>query len=176
MAARCREEEVFPDAAGIDVGASSHWVAVPNRSSDESVREFGAMTDDLNAMANWLLSCGVDTVALEFTGVYWIPVFEVLEQRGPSPVPARQQVSVPPGCESCCDDSHRSLAAGGRPNGYACGHRAFARPRRAGVWWCAGPSWLPVCQREPNTSASTRENSSSSNAIEKLEIEGKQPK
>ena len=40
------------------------------------------MTDDLNAMADWLLACGVDTVALESTGVYWIPVFEVLEQRG----------------------------------------------------------------------------------------------
>ena len=82
MAVRTREDEVFPDAAGIDVGASSHWVAVPNRSSDEPVREFGAMTDDLNAMASWLLACGVDTVALESTGVYWIPVFEVLEQRG----------------------------------------------------------------------------------------------
>ena len=69
MATRTREDEVFPDAAGIDVGASSHWVAVPNRSSAEPVREFGAMTDDLHAMADWLLSCGVDTVALESTGV-----------------------------------------------------------------------------------------------------------
>ena len=46
MAVRTREDEIFPNAAGIDVGASSHWVAVPSRSSDESVREFGAMTDD----------------------------------------------------------------------------------------------------------------------------------
>ena len=69
MAVRKKEEEVFPNAAGIDVGASSHWVAVPRHVRDDSVREFGAMTDDLNAMATWLLACGVDTVALESTGV-----------------------------------------------------------------------------------------------------------
>ena len=67
MAIRKREDEVFPNAAGIDVGASSHWVAVPQHLAEESVREFGAMTDDLNALANWLIQCGVDTVALEST-------------------------------------------------------------------------------------------------------------
>ena len=84
MAMRKREEspEVFPNAAGIDVGGSSHWVAVPRSTAEEPVREFGTMTDDLNAMADWLLACGIDTVALESTGVYWIPVYEVLEQRG----------------------------------------------------------------------------------------------
>lgn len=51
MAIRKREDEVFPNAAGIDVGASSHWVAVPLHLAEESVREFGAMTDDLNALA-----------------------------------------------------------------------------------------------------------------------------
>lgn len=64
MAMRTREDEVvFPNAAGIDVGGSSHWVAVPRHAAEESVREFGPMTDDLNAMADWLLACGVDTVA-----------------------------------------------------------------------------------------------------------------
>lgn len=59
MAMRKREEEVvFPNAAGIDVGASSHWVAVPRHQAGEPVREFGAMTDDLNALADWLLACG----------------------------------------------------------------------------------------------------------------------
>ena len=82
MAVRKREDEVFPNAAGIDVGASSHWVAVPAHVTQKSVREFGAMTDDLSALADWLLECGVDTVALESTGVYWIPVYEVLEQKG----------------------------------------------------------------------------------------------
>jgi hypothetical protein len=74
-------EVVFPNAAGIDVGASSHWVAVPRHATDDPVREFGTMTDDLQALADWLQQCGVDTVALESTGVYWIPLYDVLEQR-----------------------------------------------------------------------------------------------
>jgi hypothetical protein len=68
MAMRKQEDEVFPNAAGIDVGGSSHWVALPRQRCDESVREFGAMTDDLHAMADWLLACGVDTVTLESIG------------------------------------------------------------------------------------------------------------
>ena len=98
MAMRRRDEEVvFPHAAGIDVGASSHWVAVPRDATEDPVREFGPMTDDLNAMADWLVASGVDTVALESTGVYWIPVFEVLEQRGLKVwlVDARQMKYVP---------------------------------------------------------------------------------
>ena len=98
MAMRKRDEEVvFPNAAGIDVGGSSHGVAVPRQAAADPVREFGAMTDDLNAMADWLLACGVDTVALESTGVYWIPVYEVLEQRGLKVwlVDARQIMYVP---------------------------------------------------------------------------------
>ena len=74
MAMRVRDESVvFPNAAGIDVGGSSHWMAMPRQATDDPVREFGAMIDDLNAMADWLIACGVDTVALESTGVYWIP-------------------------------------------------------------------------------------------------------
>ena len=97
MAMRKREDEVFPNAAGIDVGASSHWVAVPGHCTDAPVREFGAMTDDLHAMAEWLLACGVDVVALESTGVYWIPVYELLESRGLKVwlVDARQVKYVP---------------------------------------------------------------------------------
>jgi hypothetical protein len=66
----------------VDVGASSHWVAVPPDRVEDSVHEYGPMIDDLNAVADWLLACGVDTVALKSTGVYWIPVYEVLEQHG----------------------------------------------------------------------------------------------
>jgi len=69
-------------AAGIDVGASSHFVAVPPESSENPVREFGVMTEDLHALADWLKACGVTSVAMESTGVYWIPLFEVLEARG----------------------------------------------------------------------------------------------
>jgi hypothetical protein len=75
MAIRKRDDDlVFAHAAVIDVGASSHWVAVPRHAADEPVREFGAMTGDLNAMADWLIACGIDSVALQSTGVYWIPV------------------------------------------------------------------------------------------------------
>jgi transposase len=101
MAMRKRDDEVFPNAAGIDIGASSHWVAVPRHLAEqagcEPVREVGAMTDDLYALAQWLLSLGVDTVALESTGVYWIPVYEVLEQHGLTVwlVDARQMKYVP---------------------------------------------------------------------------------
>lgn len=73
---------VHPRAAAIDVGAKMHVAAVgPDRAS-EPVRTFGTFTDDLNRLADWLEECGIETVAMESTGVYWIPVFEILEQRG----------------------------------------------------------------------------------------------
>ena len=71
-----------PNAAGIDIGSASHFVAVPPDRDDEPVREFASFTNDLNAMADWLKACAVDTVAMESTGVYWIPLFELLESRG----------------------------------------------------------------------------------------------
>jgi transposase len=69
-------------AAGIDVGATEHYVAVPEGSDAQPVRRFGAYTADLEALADWLQACGVTTVALESTGVFWIPLFELLESRG----------------------------------------------------------------------------------------------
>jgi transposase len=71
-----------PNAAGIDIGSASHFVAVPPDRDDEPVREFPSFTADLNALADWLKACKVDTVAMESTGVYWIPLFELLESRG----------------------------------------------------------------------------------------------
>jgi len=71
-----------PNAAGIDIGSASHFVAVPADRDDTPVREFSSFTVDLNALADWLKGCGVDTVAMESTGVYWIPLFELLESRG----------------------------------------------------------------------------------------------
>ena len=70
------------NAAGIDVGASSHFVAVSEAHSEQPVREFEAYTSELYRLADWLLECGVETVAMESTGVYWIPLFGVLEERG----------------------------------------------------------------------------------------------
>ena len=74
--------QVNLNAAGIDVGASSHFVAVSGSSAEEPVREFDAYTAELYRMADWLVECGVETVAMESTGVYWIPLFGVLEERG----------------------------------------------------------------------------------------------
>ncbi len=70
------------NAAGIDVGASSHYVAVPAERSEQPVQEFEAFTADLYRLADWLEECGVETVVMESTGVYWIPLFGVLEERG----------------------------------------------------------------------------------------------
>ena len=71
-----------PNAAGIDVGAESHFVAVPPDRDDESVREFRSFTEDLHRIAQWLSYCGVDIVAMESTGVYWIALYEFLESKG----------------------------------------------------------------------------------------------
>jgi len=71
-----------PNAAGIDIGASSHFVAVPPDRDGRPVREFPSFTDDLVALADWLAACRVDTVAMESAGVYWIPLYELLESRG----------------------------------------------------------------------------------------------
>ena len=155
MAMRTRDEEiVFPNAAGIDVGASSHWVAVPRHATDDPVREFGAMTDDLNAMADWLIACGVDTVALESTGVYWIPVYEVLEQRGLKVwlVDARQMKYVP-GRKSDVQDcqwlqklmSLGFLRAAWRPESDVCVVRAIARQREVLITEQA--SWVQRMQK-----------------------------
>jgi transposase len=154
MAVRKRDDEVFPNAAGIDIGASSHWVAVPRHLADDPVREFGAMTGELNAMADWLIACGVDTVALESTGVYWIPVYEVLEQRGLKVwlVDARQMKYVP-GRKSDVQDcqwlqklmSLGFLRAAWRPDGEVCTVRAVARQRE--VLLAEQASWVQRMQK-----------------------------
>lgn len=73
---------VNPNAAGIDIGSKAHYVAVPSNRDSAPVRHFGCFTADLYAMAAWLKSCRIDTVAMESTGVYWIPVYQVLEAQG----------------------------------------------------------------------------------------------
>ncbi|MDG0836284.1 IS110 family transposase, partial [Pelomonas saccharophila] len=158
MAMRKREDEVFPNAAGIDIGASSHWVAVPRHlaeaAGDEPIREVGAMTDDLNALARWLVSLGVDAVAVESTGVYWIPVFEVLEQHGLKVwlVDARQMKYVP-GRKSDVQDcqwlqklmSLGLLRAAWRPSAEVCVLRAVARQRETLITEQA--SWVQRMQK-----------------------------
>ena len=73
---------VHPDAAAIDVGATMHVVAVPPDRDPEPVRTFGTFTADLHRLADWLRACRIKSVVMESTGVYWIPIFEILEQKG----------------------------------------------------------------------------------------------
>ncbi len=75
-------ECIEPNAAGIDVGSRSIYVAVGAEREAEPVRCFATFTEDLRAMAAWLKQCGITTIAMESTGVYWIPVYEVLEDAG----------------------------------------------------------------------------------------------
>jgi transposase len=71
---------VNPNAAGIDIGSEEHYVAVPKERDPVPVRRFSCLTPDLHKMARWLKECRIETVAMESTGVYWIPVAQVLEQ------------------------------------------------------------------------------------------------
>jgi transposase len=73
---------LHPNAAGLDIGAREIWSCVPSPRAQEPVRVFGPFTADLHSLADWLVACGVDTVAMESTGIYWIPIFEILEARG----------------------------------------------------------------------------------------------
>lgn len=69
-------------AAGIDVGSREHWVAVPPDRCSDPVQHFQSFTADLHRLVDWLVECGIETVAMESTGVYWIPLYELLEERG----------------------------------------------------------------------------------------------
>jgi transposase len=77
-----RRKVTNPDAAGIDIGSREHYVAVPVGRDDPNVRHFSAFTEGLAEMAQWLRRCGVTTVAMESTGVYWLPVYRKLEREG----------------------------------------------------------------------------------------------
>ncbi|HYH07133.1 MAG TPA: IS110 family transposase [Thermoanaerobaculia bacterium] len=78
-------EIVNPNAAGIDAGSEQHLVSVPEDRSDEPVRTFGTFTRDLHELAEWLQACRITTVAIEATGVYWMPLYEILEEHGLNP-------------------------------------------------------------------------------------------
>jgi len=84
-------------AAGLDIGSDEIWACVPADRDPVPVRTFGTFTPDLLALADWLAACRIDTVAMESTGVYWIPIYEILEARGldPQVVNARHLKHVP---------------------------------------------------------------------------------
>jgi transposase len=86
-----------PNAAGIDIGAREIFAAVPPERDEHPVRVFDCFTEDLQQLADWLMACGITTVAMESTGVYWIPVYDILQSRGVKPclVDARHMKNVP---------------------------------------------------------------------------------
>ena len=131
-------EQVNLNAAGIDVGSDRHLVAVPEGCDEVSVREFGAFTTDLQALADWLTKCGVITVAMESTGVYWIPLFELLERNGfeVKLVDARRVKNVPGRKSDVLDcqwlqqlHTYGLLAGAFRPTDEVCVLRGYMRQR-----------------------------------------------
>ena len=75
-------QQINHNAAGIDIGAEEIYVCVPPGRAEERIRCFGTFTVDLNQLADWLQACGIKTVTMESTGIYWIPLFDILESRG----------------------------------------------------------------------------------------------
>ena len=126
------------DAAGIDIGSGEHWIAVPEDRDEEPVRCFGCFTADLQAMARWLKECGVTTVAMESTGVYWIPCYQILEEHGfeVKLVNARHVKNVP-GRKSDISDcqwlqrlhTYGLLSGSFRPDDQICVLRSYWRHR-----------------------------------------------
>ena len=128
----------YPDACGIDIDATSHFVAVPSDRDDEPVREFPAFTADLERLVQWLRRCRVTAVAMESTGVYWIPLFEMLDAAGFEVhlVNARHVRSVPGRKSDVLDCqwlqqlmSYGLLRGGFRPAEDVCALRAVWRHR-----------------------------------------------
>jgi transposase len=125
-------------AAGIDIGSKSHFVAVPEGVDQNPVREFSTFTGDLEELARWLISCGITTVAMESTGVYWIPVFEILESHGLEVklVNARHVKNVPGRKSDVLDcqwlqqlHTYGLLRGAFRPVDQVCTLRAYVRQR-----------------------------------------------
>jgi transposase len=135
-----------PDAAGIDIGATEIFVAVPPDRATENVRSFPTFTQDLCALADWLAQCKVKTVAMESTGVYWIPLFQILEDRGFEVclVNARHVKNVPGRRTDVLDcqwlqflHSVGLLRASFRPEQEVCAIRALLRHRESLVQMAA---------------------------------------
>ena len=127
-----------PNAAGIDIGAREIYVAVPVDRDEHPVRKCETFTGDLHQMAEWLVSCGITTAAMESTGVYWIPVYDALEQHGIKPclVNPRNMKNVPgkrTDFHECQWIQHLHslglLHSAFRPKGEVCAVRSLMRHR-----------------------------------------------
>jgi len=135
-----RLAKIKENACGIDIGATSHWVSVPPERDSQPVREFGCYTPDLEAMAAWLKSCQIETVAMESTGVYWIPAFQILEAQGFEVILVNaQHVKSVPGRKSDVLDcqwlrqlhSYGLLFGSFRPADQICVLRSYIRQRES---------------------------------------------
>ena len=113
---------VEPNAAGIDVGARQMYVAIPPDRDQEPVRVFSTFTQDLEALADWLLQRGITTAAMESTGVYWIPLYQILEDRG---------------IKVCLTSARNMCNVPGRRTGLAGGCNTWIR------WGCCGRRFVP---------------------------------
>ena len=125
-------------AAGLDIGSEEIWACVPAGRDDPSVRVFPTFTVDLHGLADWLAACQIETVAMESTGIYWIPVYEILESRGFEVylVNARHIKNVPGRKTDILDcqwiqqlHTYGLLSASFRPPEEICAIRALARHR-----------------------------------------------
>jgi transposase len=101
-----RLSSVNPNTAGIDVGSQFHVVAVPEDRDEEAVRTFQSFTGDLHRLADWLVACRIESVAMESTGIYWVPLYEILEARGIAVVVANaRDVKHVPGRKTDVNDA-----------------------------------------------------------------------
>lgn len=142
---------VHPDAAAIDIGARMHVAAVRPDRDPEPVRSFGTFTGDLQRLADWFAQCGVRTVAMESTGVYWIPAYEILEQRGFEVVlvNARDAKHVPPARRACASSARSWLVSGSRRRWQPTATDAVTpRPRRS-ARRCPGTGTRSTSTRSP---------------------------
>lgn len=131
-------KQINLNAAGLDIGAGEIYACVPADRDEQAVRAFPTFTVDLHALADWLKACGIDTVAMESTGVYWIPIYEILEARGFQVclVNARHLKNVPSRKTDVLDcqwiqqlHTYGLLRASFRPPEEICALRALARHR-----------------------------------------------
>lgn len=132
------QEVIHPNAAGIDIGSEQSYVAVPADRDEQPVRSFGCFTEDLHRLARWLEDCGIETVAMESTGVYWVPLYQILEAYGFEVylVNARHVKNVPGRKTDVIDcqwlqqlHSFGLLAASFRPEDDICVLRSYWRHR-----------------------------------------------
>ena len=137
---------IHPNAAGVDIGSRIHVAAVGSKGIDEPVRTFKTFTNDLQRLADWFEEAGVQTVAMESTGVYWIPLFEILQERGLEVIVVNaREVKTVPGRKSDVNDAqwlqqlhqYGLLRASFRPTREIAGLRSYLRQRERLVDYAA---------------------------------------